>query len=116
MISEEPTLSLSATLKPSACRACAYSAPRMFCSEKFLSPTVTAGLPTPGPLAAAAGVLAELELDDDLLLPQAASAMLSAATSRADTAPARWWLRLLLLLPGILASWCWVLDVVDASG
>ena len=75
----------------------------MFSSEKFLSPIVTAGLPTPGPLAAGAGVLVELVLED-LLLPQAASAMLRAATSRTDRAPARWWFRLLPLLPGMLAS------------
>src|SRR5438309_5639872 len=47
----------------------------MFSSEKFLSPIVTAGLPTPGPLAAGADapvVALELELvDDELLLPQA---------------------------------------------
>src|SRR2546421_7529911 len=47
----------------------------MFSSEKFLSPIVTAGLPTPGPLAAgpdAPVVALELELvDDELLLPQA---------------------------------------------
>jgi len=48
-------------------------------------------LPTPGPLAAGAGVLAEvladeLELEEDLLLPHAASAMLRIATSRADSA------------------------------
>src|SRR4029077_21115914 len=104
MISEEPMLSLSVTLYPLARRAWAYSAPRMFSSEKFLSPSVTAGLPTPGPLAAGAGVLAELELDLDLLLPHAASAMLKAATSRTDRVPARWWFRLLLLLPSKLAS------------
>src|SRR5436305_6503918 len=67
-------------------------------SEKFLSPMVTGGLPTPGPLAAAAGLapvavedvgaaalLVGLELEDDL--PQAAS---SAAVSVASaTASAR---------------------------
>src|SRR5437016_10713866 len=98
MISVEPTLSFSVTLYPFARSACAYSAPRMFSSEKFLSPSVTAGLPAPGPLAAAAGVLAELELDLDLLLPQAASAMLTVATRSTDRAPARWWFRLLELL------------------
>ena len=56
----------------------------MFSSAKFLSPIVTAGLPTPGPLAAgvAAGVLAlvALELLDDVLLPQAARPTSSAIT------------------------------------
>src|SRR5438045_6540932 len=105
MISAEPTLSLSVTLYPFARNACAYSAPSMFSSEKFLSPSVTAGLPTPGPLAAGAGVLAELELDDDfLLLPHAASPMLNATSSTAHRAPARWWFRLLPLLPRIVAS------------
>ena len=56
----------------------------MFSSAKFLSPTVTAGLPTPGPLAAAvAGRGARRELvDDDLLLPQAARP--AASTSAAS--------------------------------
>src|SRR6267378_2361156 len=58
----------------------------MFSSEKFLSPIVSAGLPTPGPLAAGAGVavvaLALLELlEDDLLPPHAASPTTSANTA-----------------------------------
>src|SRR5437764_15003419 len=86
------------TLYPLAASACAYSDPRMYSSVKFLSPIVTGGLPTPGPLAAAgglplpaAGVLAlvlllevELELEDEL--PHAAStAALRAATAAAST-------------------------------
>ena len=59
----------------------------MFSSEKFLSPIVTAGLPTPGPLAAGAGVIAELELDEDLLLPQAASATAAYREAKAFVEP-----------------------------
>src|ERR1700677_1506925 len=64
----------------------------MFSSAKFLSPIVTAGLPTPGPLVAAelvavvlAVLAAELVLLDDelLLLPQAASPTPSAVTANA---------------------------------
>jgi hypothetical protein len=55
-----------------------------------LSPIVTAGLPTPGPLAAGAGaladVLAELALDEDLLLPHAVSVTLTATRRSADRA------------------------------
>jgi hypothetical protein len=57
-----------------------------------LSPIVTAGLPTPGPLAEEAGVLAavlavvllEVEL---LLLPHAASPTLSTTTANAAEMP-----------------------------
>ena len=70
-----------------AASACAYSDPRMYSSVKFLSPIMTGGLPTPGPVAAAVGLplvarrrrvevallvdVLELELDDEL--PHAAS-------------------------------------------
>src|SRR5436305_3299167 len=43
----------------------------MYCSVKFLSPRVTAGLPLPGNDAD----VVELELDDESLLPPAASAV-----------------------------------------
>src|SRR5579875_4229055 len=66
----------------------------MFSSAKFLSPIVTAGLPTPGPLLAGfAAVLEVLELvvlepvDDDLLLPHAASATPSASSASAVHTP-----------------------------
>src|ERR1700733_14437119 len=51
----------------------------MFSSAKFLSPIVTAGLPTPGPLVAAAGAVAVVDVvelvlfEEDVLLPQAVS-------------------------------------------
>jgi hypothetical protein len=59
-----------------------------------LSPIVTAGLPTPGPLAAGAAVVAgwlavvALELvEDDLLLPHAASATASAPSANSAEPP-----------------------------
>jgi hypothetical protein len=59
-----------------------------------LSPIVTAGLPTPGPLAAAvAGWLALVALgllelvEDDLLLPHAASAIASAPSANIAEPP-----------------------------
>src|ERR1700730_15048349 len=95
----------------------------MFSSAKFLSPIVTAGLPTPGPLAAGAGVLAwvlaELELDEDLLLPQAVSARHRAAITAADRMLAlRCWCLLRLLsdiasLP-MLMYWIWVTTVLGS--
>src|SRR5512132_4054890 len=57
----------------------------MYCSVKFLSPIVTAGLPFPG-RSDAAGVDDEPAEDDvllSLLLPQAVSAMASATASNA---------------------------------
>jgi hypothetical protein len=69
----------------------------MFSSVKFLSPIVTPGLPTPGPVAAAgavvdalelvAGVLALELLEDDLLLPHAASAIASATSANVIEPP-----------------------------
>jgi hypothetical protein len=62
-----------------------------------LSPIVTAGLPTPGPLAAGVAVVAvvagwlalvALELvEDDLLLPHAASASVSAPSANIAEPP-----------------------------
>jgi hypothetical protein len=77
----------------------------MFSSVIFLSPIVTPGLPTPGPLAAAggvaavvtAGVLAVVLLDDLLLLPHAASAAVL-ATANASVAPLQVCLRICCLL------------------
>jgi hypothetical protein len=61
----------------------------MFSSAKFLSPSVTVGLPAPGPVEAElAGVLLELELLVDFeLLPHAAST--KPASTAASTVPAR---------------------------
>ncbi len=61
----------------------------MFSSAKFLSPTVTGGLPAPGlaELDAALPPLVELELDVVLLLPQAATASISATASSAAREP-----------------------------
>jgi hypothetical protein len=59
-----------------------------------LSPIVTAGLPTPGPLAAGVAVVAgwlalvALELvEDDLLLPHAASASANAPSANIAEPP-----------------------------
>src|ERR1700737_323682 len=75
----------------------------MFSSAKFLSPIVTAGLPTPGPLAAGACALTELELelDEDLLLPQAPSTTLATSTTSAARARPLWWFQLLRSLPAM---------------
>ena len=43
MISVEPMFSLYETLKPLASRACLYSSPRMYSSEKFLVPITIVG-------------------------------------------------------------------------
>jgi hypothetical protein len=72
----------------------------MFCSVKFLSPSVTPGFPTPGPVAAAGAVVGALELvagvlalvalellEDELLLPHAASAIASATTAKVADPP-----------------------------
>jgi hypothetical protein len=48
IVVEEPMLPLSVTVKPLARRACEYSSPSKYSSEKFLSPMTTAGLPLPG--------------------------------------------------------------------
>src|SRR5690348_17305151 len=72
----------------------------MLCSEKFLEPTRTAGLPVPGPLlttrvvvlAVTAGVLAVVPVvvvDDDLLLPHAASKTASANSASTPAPPFR---------------------------
>src|ERR1700761_7616980 len=62
----------------------------MFCSAKFLSPRVTAGLPTPGPLADDAGVVElvpdEVVLDFELL-PHAASNTAAAASAANAATP-----------------------------
>ena len=78
----------------------------MYSSVKFLSPIVTAGLPTPGPVAAAGGLVRggaviappvfEPELDDEL--PHAASA----ATVASASAPASARVRFLRI---ICSSW-----------
>src|SRR5947209_20528478 len=54
----------------------------MYCSVKFLSPIVTAGLPLPG-WAVLDGVDDEPDVELLLLLPHAASAIASATASRA---------------------------------
>src|ERR1700754_4231193 len=96
MISEPPMLPLSVTVKPLACRACWYSAPRMYSSAKFLSPSVIAGLPFPGwpagslaplPPPAAAGeeaddeALAELDGDGPELLQAVAATATTASVA-----------------------------------
>src|ERR1700730_16159947 len=72
----------------------------MFSSVKFLSPIVTPGLPTPGPVAATGAVVGVLELDagvlelvvlelleDELLLSHAASATVSATSENLAEPP-----------------------------
>src|SRR6478752_6893009 len=70
----------------------------MFSSVKFLSPTRTAGLPEPGPLLTTrvvvldvtAGVLAVVAVElveDDLLLPHAASTSASAPSANIAAPP-----------------------------
>src|ERR1700689_1641132 len=89
----------------------------MFSSAKFLSPIVTAGLPTPGPLDAVVAVLAvvavvELLLDDVvLLLPHAARPTLSADSATAASTLVIRELDLLHLLAVI--SRLLVLNIVD---
>jgi len=81
----------------------------MFSSAKFLSPIVTAGLPTPGPLAAAAVVAVVAVLAVELvvlegvllLLPQAANPMPSAITANVAEVPDMNVLNLLRRLPVI---------------
>src|ERR1700683_4052567 len=91
----------------------------MFSSAKFLSPIVTAGLPTPGPLDAAVAVLAVvaggglLLLDHVvlLLLPHAARPTLSADSATAASTLVIRELDLLHLLAVI--SRLLVLNIVD---
>src|ERR1700746_308522 len=66
-------------------------------SGKFLSPIVTAGLPAPVPVAALVAVVAVLVEEDLLLLPHAASARASIATSAAAVV---WRNRFMVCLPG----------------
>jgi hypothetical protein len=85
----------------------------MYSSEKFLSPIVTAGLPTPGPLVAGlitaivAVVVLVLELlDDELLeLPHAASARLTAHAVASAPTRIECALKLLNRLVINVASW-----------
>src|SRR4051794_37257232 len=85
MISEEPMFGLRSTLYPFARSACAYSSPRTYCSVKFLSPRVTAGLPLPGWAPPPAAAPPELELVVLLSLdePHAARASARATANRA---------------------------------
>jgi hypothetical protein len=87
----------------------------MFSSVKFLSPIVTSGLPTPGPLAAAGAVVAVVAgwpalvalelLEEDLLLPHAASASVSAPSANAAEPLLVNAVNLLRLMGVIAASW-----------
>src|SRR5215472_10166117 len=79
---------LRLTVKPLACSASWYRSPIRFSSEKFLSPTVIVGLPWPGVPAGKPATAPEARADPvwalagELvlpLLPQAATARVSAA-------------------------------------
>src|SRR3954451_7482224 len=80
MISVEPMLFFSFTVKPLASSACLYSWPSTNCSVKFFAPSVSAGFPAPGLPAGAAVVLA-LVLLFEPPLPHAATASASAVAS-----------------------------------
>src|ERR1700736_6701026 len=87
----------------------------MFSSAKFLSPIVTAGLPAPGPLAAAVDVLAGAALEllelDDLLEPHAATTNVEPITPTANRnlpAPPMRLLQVLTAMRCLLVSCLWV--------